>query len=67
MQTIARFSLTYKQTQHISTKNSSWQVELTRMTSDRHAQHVIFDMPATKSTELTEFEFYVNDNDFIDY
>lgn len=48
-------------------KNSSWQVELTRTTSEGQAQRVIFDMPATNSTELTEFEFYVNDNDFVDY
>ena len=48
-------------------KNSSWQVELTRTTSEGQAQRVIFDMPATNSTEITEFEFYVNDSDFVDY
>ncbi|WP_179344157.1 hypothetical protein [Winogradskyella ursingii] len=48
-------------------KNLSWQIELTRTTSDGQAQHVIFDMPATNSTDLAEFEFYINDSDFIDY
>ncbi len=48
-------------------KNSNWQIELTRTTPEGQAQRVIFDMPATNSTELTELEFNINDDDFEDY
>ena len=48
-------------------KNSSWQIELKRTTSEGQRQRVILDMPATNSSELTEFEIFVNDNDFADY
>lgn len=48
-------------------KNSNWQIELTRTTDEGQAQRVVFDMPATNSTELTELEFNINDDDFEDY
>lgn len=48
-------------------KNSAWEIILRRTTSDGQRQRVIINMPATNSSELTEFEFYINDNDFIDY
>lgn len=48
-------------------KNSDWQVVLTRKTSSGQAQRVVFDIPATNSYELTEFEFNINNDDFENY
>lgn len=48
-------------------KNSNWQVILTRQTLEGQKQRVVFEMPPTNSSELTSFEFYVNDADFVNY
>tara|TARA_B110001450_G_C17484023_1_gene425436 strand:+ start:93 stop:806 length:714 start_codon:yes stop_codon:yes gene_type:complete len=48
-------------------KNSNWEIILRRTKSDGQNQRVIMEMPATNSSDLTEFEISINDNDFEDY
>ncbi|MFY7670028.1 hypothetical protein ACOSP6_02955 [Tenacibaculum sp. MEBiC06402] len=48
-------------------KNSDWQVMLKRETNDGQRQRVLIDMNATNSSDLTEFEFNINNEDFVDY
>jgi hypothetical protein len=48
-------------------KDSTWQILLTRKTSDGQNQRVVIDMPATNNNFLTEFEFNIKETDFENY
>ena len=48
-------------------KDSTWQILLTRKTSNGQNQRVIIDMPATNNNFLTEFEFKIKETDFENY
>jgi hypothetical protein len=48
-------------------KNSDWEFMLTRKTSNGQNQRVLINMPATNNSNLTEFEFNIKNEDFVDY
>ena len=48
-------------------KNNNWQVMFTRRTPEGQRQRVLFDMMATNTTDLVEFEFTISNDDFEDF